>query len=247
MERNDKKSFTEFFISAAERNGLSASLTQEHIDTFFFLTEHMLTVNEHFNLTAIREPSRVILLHYIDALVGAHFFPACAEVIDVGCGAGFPTLPLAIFRPDLRITALDSTAKRVDYVKNTAELLSLKNVTTVVGRAEEVARDARYRGRFNCATARAVAALPVLSELCMPFVKTGGVFIAMKGKGGKEELAAAKSAITLLGGKVQSFTDTPVISPAGETFEHTTVLVEKVAETPTKYPRVYGKIAKSPL
>ena len=184
MERNDKHGFTDFFLLSVEKNGLESLITQEHIDKFFLLTERMLTVNEQFNLTAIREPSRVILLHYIDSLIGAHLFPEGASVIDVGAGAGFPTLPLAIVRPDLRITALDSTAKRVNYIGETAALLELKNITPLVGRAEEIAKDAAYREQFDCATARAVAALPVLSELCLPFVTLGGRFIAMKGRGG---------------------------------------------------------------
>ena len=128
-----------------------------------------------------------------------------------------------------------------------ADLLSLKNITPLVGRAEEVARDACYREAFDCATARAVAALPVLTELCLPFVKEGGVFVAMKGKGGKEELIAAKSAISLLGGEARSLTDTPIYSPEGETFAHTTLLIEKISATPLKYPRAYGKILKAPL
>ena len=247
MERNDKHGFTEFFRLAIEKNGLSAVITEEHIDRFFTLTEHMLTVNESFNLTAIREPSRVILLHYIDSLVGAHLFPRGASVVDVGAGAGFPTLPLAIVRPDLHITALDSTAKRVGYIEETARLLGLNNITPLVGRAEEIAANAAYRERFDCATARAVAALPVLSELCLPFVRLGGCFIAMKGRGGKEELTAAKNAIHLLGGSPKELFETPVLSPDGETFEHTTVLIEKTAATAPKYPRAYGKIVKAPL
>lgn len=247
MERNDKLSFTEFFRLAAEKNGLASTVTEEHIEKFFTLTEHMLTVNEKFNLTAIREPSRVILLHYIDSLVGAHLFPEGASVIDVGAGAGFPTLPLAILRPDLQITALDSTAKRIGYVEETAAMLGLKNITPLVGRAEEVANNPAYRERFDCATARAVAALPILSELCLPFVRVGGRFIAMKGRGGKEELLAAKNAIHTLGGKAIDLYDAPVLAPDGETFEHTTVLIEKIVTTAPKYPRAYGKIAKSPL
>ena len=247
MERNDKQGFTEFFRLASETNGLSSIITEEAIARFFTLTEHMLTVNEKFNLTAIREPSRVILLHYIDSLVASHLFPEGASVIDVGAGAGFPTLPLAILRPDLRITALDSTAKRVGYIEETAAMLGLTNITPLVGRAEEVAKDPAYRERFDCATARAVAALPVLSELCLPFVKIGGCFIAMKGRGGKEELSTAKNAIFLLGGKATEFFDTPVFSPDGEAFEHTTVFIKKVTATAAKYPRAYGKIAKAPL
>lgn len=247
MERNDKRSFTDFFLLSAEKNGLESLITKEHIDKFFLLTQHMLTVNEQFNLTAIREPSRVILLHYIDSLLSAPLFPTGASVIDVGAGAGFPTLPLAIVRPDLQITALDSTAKRVNYIGETAALLGLENITPLVGRAEEIAKDTAYREQFSCATARAVAALPVLSELCLPFVKIGGRFIAMKGRGGKEELAASQNAIRLLGGKKTELFDTPISAPDGETFEHTTVLIEKVSSTAPKYPRAYGKIAKAPL
>lgn len=247
MERNDPKGFSEFFLQAAEKNGLCTLLDDTRIDTFFRLTEHMLTVNEQFNLTAIREPMRVILLHYIDSLLGARFFPEGATVIDVGCGAGFPSLPLAIVRPDLRITALDSTAKRVNYVKETADMLGLTNLSPLVARAEDAARDARLRDGFDCATARAVAALPVLSELCLPFVRVGGRFVAMKGKGGREELDAAKNAIFLLGGKTEAFEDTPILAPDGETFAHTTVLIRKTAPTAAKYPRAYGKIVKAPL
>lgn len=247
MERNDKQSFTDFFRLAAEKNNLSALVTEDVIDRLFVLTEHMLTVNEQFNLTAIREPERVILLHYIDSLLGASFFPVGATVVDVGAGAGFPTLPLAIARPDLKITALDSTAKRMRYVEETAVLLGLTNVTPLIGRAEELARNAQYRETFDCATARAVAALPVLSELCLPFVRVGGSFIAMKGRSGKSELEASKNAIFLLGGKTVSFLDTPVLSPDSEPFEHTTAVIEKVSPTAQKYPRVFGQITKAPL
>jgi 16S rRNA (guanine(527)-N(7))-methyltransferase RsmG len=247
LERNDFGAFAAAIVRAAEENGVGALLNDARVDAFFRLTEHMLTVNEQFNLTAIREPERVILLHYIDSLLGARFFPEGATVIDVGCGAGFPSLPLAIARPDLRITALDSTAKRVHYVKETAEMLGLGNLSTLVARAEDAARDPALREGFDCATARAVAALPVLSELCLPFVKVGGLFVAMKGRGGKEELAQSKNAIFLLGGKAESITDTPILSPDGETFEHTTVLIRKKTMTGAKYPRAYAKIVKAPL
>lgn len=243
----DKGEFADFFLQAANKNGLASLILPYHIDAFYALTERMLTVNEQFNLTAIKEPRRVILLHYIDSLVGARFFPEGASVIDVGCGAGFPSLPLAIFRPDLKITALDATAKRVRYVRETADLLGLCNLETLTGRAEDIAADKAYRERFDAATARAVAALPVLSELCLPFVRVGGSFIAMKGKSGREELALSKNAISLLGGATESVEDTPIFSPEGEAFDHTTVLIRKTAATDKKYPRPYGKILKSPL
>ncbi|MBQ9736722.1 MAG: 16S rRNA (guanine(527)-N(7))-methyltransferase RsmG [Clostridia bacterium] len=243
----DREAFIDNFIRAAEKNGLSSALNEEQIVTFHKLSEHLLTVNEQFNLTAIREWERVILLHYIDCLVASSFYPEGATVIDVGCGAGFPTLPLAIARPDLRITGLDSTAKRVSFVAGTAELLGLSNLTTLTGRAEDVAKDARYRERFDVATARAVAALPVLAELCLPFVRTEGDFVALKGKSGKEELASARTALPLLGGDGGRLFDTPLSSLDGESFSHTTVLVKKSKPTPALYPRAYGKILKNPL
>ena len=242
-----KTEFTDFFMAAADKNGLAAQIEPTHIEAFYSLTERMLAVNEQFNLTAIKEPERVILLHYIDSLVGARFFPKDATVIDVGCGAGFPSLPLAIFRPDLKITALDATAKRVRYVKETAEMLGLHNLEAITGRAEDIAADKAYRERFDVATARAVAALPVLSELCLPFVRVGGAFVAMKGKSGREELALAKNAIFLLGGKAESVESTPVLSPRDDAFDHTTVIIRKTAACDKKYPRAYGKILKSPL
>lgn len=247
MERNDAGGFAAYFRLALEKNGLSSLVSDAHIEKFFLLTEHMLSVNEQFNLTAIREPERVILLHYIDSIVSAHLFPEGATVIDVGCGAGFPSLPLALVRPDLRITALDSTAKRVAYVGDTARMLGLSSITPLVGRAEELAADPSYRESFDCATARAVAALPVLSELCLPFVKLGGRFIAMKGRGGKEELTSAKNAIRTLGGGKATLSDAPVLSPESEEFAHTTILIPKVSSTDKKYPRAYGKIVKAPL
>jgi 16S rRNA (guanine527-N7)-methyltransferase len=247
LERNDFGAFAAAIVRAAEENGVGALLNDARVDAFFRLTEHMLTVNEQFNLTAIREPGRVILLHYIDSLLGARFFPEGATVIDVGCGAGFPSLPLAIARPDLHITALDSTAKRVHYVKETAEMLGLGNLSTLVARAEDAAKDPALREKFDCATARAVAALPVLSELCLPFVRVGGRFVAMKGNGGREELDAAKNAIFLLGGKTEAFEDTPIRAEDGECFAHTTILIKKVTATAAKYPRAYGKIVKAPL
>lgn len=247
MERNDRLGFADFFLRAAEENGVADLLNDARIDAFFTLTEQMLTVNEQFNLTAIREVDRVILLHYVDSLLGARFFPEGATVIDVGCGAGFPSLPLAIARPDLTITALDSTAKRVNYVAETARMLGLNNLQTMVARAEDAAKDPSFRECFDCATARAVANLPVLAELCLPFVKVGGRFVAMKGKSGKEELDASKNAIFHLGGKTEAFEDTPIKAEGGECFAHTTVLIKKVTVTAAKYPRAYGKIVKAPL
>ena len=234
-------------LTLAERNGCKALFTEERATLFCRLTEHMLAVNESFNLTAIKEPSRIALLHYIDSLKGASVIPEGAHVIDIGCGAGFPSLPLAICRPDLEILAVDSTAKRVRYVEETAKMLGLSNIKTMAARAEELGKSADFRERFDCATARAVASLPVLCELCLPFVKIGGIFAAMKGKSVADEVAASKHAIAVLGGRLGGVEDTPLYDLSGEKHDHATVLIQKEKRTPDIYPRLYTKIAKAPL
>ena len=187
------------FISECQRIFSINSLgcTPEQADLLYKLTNRMLEVNQVMNLTAITDEKSIILRHYVDSLAISCYLPRGASVLDVGCGAGFPTLPLAIFRPDLRIMALDSTAKRIHYVAETAELLSLANVTAISGRAEEYAQKAEYRECFDVVTARAVAALPMLSELCLAFVRVGGLMIAMKAQQAEEEVAAAKNGISL--------------------------------------------------
>ena len=161
MTRSD---FLALYDELLSRNGMG-----EHLgcgEAFFALTERMLEVNEHLNLTAITEPAAVILRHYIDALTLAPLIPEGAAVADIGSGAGFPALPLCIARPDLRVTAIDGTGKRVRYMAETAELLGLsERFTALTLRAEDGARDPALRGKFDVVTARAVAAMPLLSEL----------------------------------------------------------------------------------
>lgn len=247
MEPIEKESFKAELLLAAERNGLASLVPHEAAEKLYALTVHMLETNEKFNLTAIKEPSRIILLHYVDSLLAARHIPEGASVIDVGCGAGFPSLPLAICRPDLRITAMDATAKRVEYVRQTAELLSLTGLSVKTGRAEDLGNAPSLRERYDVATARAVAALPILSELCMPFVRTGGIFLALKGKNAEAERKEAVGAIACLGGKVTHTDETPIIGKEGETFARAAIVIEKQTKTPKAYPRPYAKILKAPL
>lgn len=246
MEKINENEFNELCVHLFQRNGLEHMLSPERAEKLYALTQRMLEVNEKFNLTAIKEPRRIILLHYADSLKGAEVFPEGARVIDIGCGAGFPSLPLAIFRPDLNILAVDSTAKRIGYVQETAKLLGLTNLSARAARAEELCREKGFRESFDCATARAVAALPVLSELCLPFVKVGGIFAAMKGKSAAEELAASQNAIKTLGGGEVRFYDTPLYD-GEEAFAHATAVIPKISSTPAVYPRLYAKILKAPL
>ena len=221
--------------------------TVEQIEKLAALTDIMLEVNKSMNLTAITEESAVILKHYADSLTVAEHIPEGAKIIDVGCGAGFPSLPLAIFRPDVSITALDGTAKRIEYVKSTAKKLGLDNITAIAGRAEEYASKAEYREKFDIATARAVAALPILSELCLPFVKVGGYFVAMKAAQGENEAANAANAIKLCGGSPATVSKLELTANGIDFESRIIVKSNKTSNTPTKYPRHYSQISKKPL
>ena len=229
-----------------KENGLGALINLEKSEKFLELTKRMLTENEKYNLTAITDPDKIILNHYADCASLAAKLPKGASIIDVGCGAGFPTLPLAIVRDDLKIFAIDSTAKRIAYVEESARLLGLSGVKCAVMRAEDGAKSAELREKFDFATARAVAEMRVLCELCLPYVKVGGAMIAMKGKNAEFELSAAKRAIAILGGKdakVESLT----LTGKDEVLTHPLIIIEKKTKTPPTYPRPYAQISKKPL
>lgn len=241
-EQNFKSELSRIF----KANGLAQFLNMERSEKFLQLTKIMLRENEKYNLTAITEPNKVILNHYADCAVLALKLPLGAKIIDVGCGAGFPTLPLAIVRDDLKITAMDSTAKRVLYVENTANALSLNNVTAITMRAEDGGKSPEYRERFDFATARAVAEMRVLAELCLPYVKIGGKMIAMKGKNAEFELSGAKRAIAILGGANSKIENVTLVG-GEEIFSHPLITIEKKLKTPATYPRPYAQISKKPL
>ena len=219
----------------------------EQAERLYQLTVRMLEINSYMNLTAITDEKAVILRHYVDSLIVLEQIPHSAKVLDVGCGAGFPSLPLAIFRPDLRITSLDATAKRIAYVAETAKMLELPNLTAVVGRAEEYALRSDYREQFDTVVARAVASLPVLSELCLPFVRKGGRFLAMKSRQIEEEIALSKNAISLCGGALTEVLRRELLSEDLEIEQRAVACIEKTEETPKKYPRHFSKISKNPL
>ena len=214
------------------------SLTMEKCEKFLALTKRMLEENEKYNLTAITEPDKIILNHYADCAALAAILPKGAKVADVGCGAGFPTLPVAILREDVEITAIDSTAKRVAYVEESARLLGLTNVKAVTMRAEDGGTNPIYREKFDVATARA--------ELCLPYVKVGGEFIAMKGKNAEFELKESKKAFSMLGGALKECREIK-LTGKGEELSHPLIIVKKATKTPAAYPRPYAKISKQPL
>ena len=228
-------------------NGLSSYLTMERVEKFYNLTVRMLCENEKYNLTAITDIDKIILNHYADCVTLSAKLKKGASVIDVGCGAGFPSLPLAIVRPDLKILAVDSTAKRINYVAETAKLLGLENVSAITMRAEDGGKNPEYREKFDYATARAVAEMRVLSELTLPFVKVGGEFVAMKGKNAEFELSSAKKAIATLGGRDTKCEEITLKDGVGEPLTHPLIVVKKKEKTPAQYPRPFAQISKKPL
>ncbi len=243
----DFNEFKELTVSCFEKNLPDILTTDEQIEKLYALTERMLKVNESMNLTAIKQETAIILRHYADSLTVSAFLKPNSSIIDVGCGAGFPTLPLAIFRPDLKILALDGTAKRIAYVAETAKMLGLDGVTAIAGRAEELAHAAQYRERFDYATARAVASLPVLSELCLGFVKLGGCFIAMKAQKADDELEAALGAIGKCGGELLCVNTMRLIDFDGNDEQRSLIEIYKKQTMPKEFPRHYSKISKKPL
>ena len=226
--------------------GLDALLTSERINAFYELYRFLVTENEKYNLTAVTDPDGVILLHFADSLLGEALIPRGATVIDVGCGAGFPSLPLALFRPDIRLTATDATAKKIGFVSEAAARMGLTNLTAITARAEVLARTDEHRDRYDLATARAVAALPMLLELCAPLVRRGGRVLALKGRTAMEELAAARHAAGELKCKV-TFTKEYTIGEGEDAQGRGILLFEKVAQTPEAYPRPFARIKSRPL
>lgn len=201
--------------------------------------------NRVMNLTAITEPRDVATLHMLDcaALLNCAGFEG-KTLIDVGTGAGFPGVPLAVLAPSLKVTLLDSLNKRVEWLEEACKALGLSNACAIQARAEEAGREPDLRERFDFATARAVADLRVLAELCLPFVKVGGHVLAMKGTDSGAELDAARPAIRLLGGQVATCFDYTI--PHTDV-AHRVIVMEKISATPEKYPRRWAKIQKMPL
>lgn len=238
--------FQKKLIAVAEKNEKTAGIIKEKdAITLEALCRHMLKVNESLNLTAIKDEDGVILKHLIDSCACVPYIKENAKVVDIGCGGGFPSLVIAILRRDVSVFSVDSVTKKVNYVKDTAQMLNL-NVSTSNRRAEELGQESDYREKFDVATARAVGRLNLICELCLPLVKVGGCFIAMKSQSTDEELCEAENAIKLLGGKIKAI-ERYTLKDDAECLERTMIIIEKVESTPKKYPRNNSQISKKPL
>lgn len=237
-------SFSGCLEKAAVEYGIK--LMPQQIAQFDQYYQLLIEWNEKINLTAITAPQEVAVKHIIDSLscYREDLFPPGCKVIDVGTGAGFPGLPLKIFRPDIKLTLLDSLQKRLNFLQNVVEKVGLSEVDLVHARAEEGGQNRKYRGCYQVALSRAVARLNVLCELCIPFLVSGGYFIALKGAQFKEEVEEAKRAVTLLGAEVTAVE--PVVLP-GLTDKRAVIYLKKINETSPQYPRRPGTPEKKPL
>lgn len=237
----------EIISAGLEELGLTGRVPQNAPAQLAQYGQMLLEKNQVMNLTAVREPEGVARLHFLDCAALLKYCDFQGKtLIDVGTGAGFPGMVLKILVPSLRVTLLDSLSKRLDWLTEVYENLDgVDSITTFHGRAEEFALEKKgFRDSFDFTTARAVADLRVLCELCLPFVKVGGHFLAMKSTSSDQELENAAHAIKVLGGQVSSVEDYAI---PGTEISHRLILIEKQASTPPNYPRRWAKIQKEPL
>lgn len=228
------------FIKQLKEKGIV--LTEHQINQFKQYFEILVEWNEKMNLTAITDKEGVYLKHFYDSLTIAFDFDFNNQsIVDVGAGAGFPSVPLKIVYPDLKITIVDSLTKRITFLNHLFKELGLTNANAISARAEEYAKD--HRQDCDIVMARAVARLNILDELCLPLVKVGGYFLALKGLKAQEELDEANRGIKLLGGKVEQSVDFTLTNDN----HRSNIIIKKVKDTPSKYPRIFGKIKKQPL
>lgn len=225
---------------------LNLELSDVQKKQFLDFYEYLIEKNKVMNLTGITDFQEVLVKHFLDSLMVAKIIDMgkIKSMMDIGTGAGFPGVPVKIMFPDTKSVLLDSLNKRVKFLEETFELLKLSNISAIHGRAEEYAKNKEYRERFDLCVSRAVSNLATLSEYCLPYVKKGGVFVSYKSGKVQEEVEEAGKAIEILGGKVK---EVMYFSLPGSDIERSLVVIEKVKNTPGKYPRKAGTPLKEPI
>jgi 16S rRNA (guanine527-N7)-methyltransferase len=229
---------------ACEKEGLTFDDTM--YDNFIEYKALIKEWNEKINLTTITEDEEIIKKHFIDS-IKVFKFPYVREaknIIDIGTGGGFPGIPMKIVKADCSIVLLDSLNKRINFLNKVIDKLELDDIRTIHGRAEDFAQKAEYREKFDLTVSRAVANLTVLLELCLPYVKIGGYFVALKGPSIEDEIKDAKVALRVLGGSIEEIIEVDI---AGSDLKHNLLVIKKVKDTPKKYPRKAGTANKSPI
>ena len=226
---------------------MNMPLTDQQYQEFDTYRDMVIEKNKVMNLTAITDPEEFALKHFADSLsllTVSDLITEGASVIDVGTGAGFPSVPIKIARPDIKLTLLDSLAKRIRFLDEVIENIKLDAVTTIHSRAEEGSRNPQLRDSFDIALSRAVANLSTLTEYCLPYVKVGGYFISYKSDEVDEELASSRHAISVLGGKLE---DTISLTLADSDINRRFIIIKKIKPTPKAYPRKPGTAKREPL
>lgn len=223
---------------------MNIELTKKQYNQFYLYMNTLIEWNKKINLTAITDENEIILKHFIDSLTIEKYINKNSRIIDIGTGAGFPGIPLKIYREDLNITLVDSLNKRVNFLNEVIEKLNLKNIQAIHGRAEDIGKNKNYRECYDYAVSRAVANTATLSEYTIPLVKENGKCIFMKGANIDEELKNAQNAINLLGGKIETVEK---FSLPNSDIGRSILIIDKKAKTNSKYPRKAGTPAKMPL
>lgn len=203
--------------------------------------EFLILYNEKVNLTAITEPAEILRKHFIDSIMLLKYadLPENSGIIDIGSGAGFPSVPIKLYRPDIKITLLDSLNKRITFLKELSDKLEIE-ADFIHGRAEDISKKPEYREKFDYSCARAVAGMPLLSELCIPFVRVGGAFFALKGP--NEDISLGENAVEVLGGQITDIHEYDLFDE-----KRRIAVVKKISHTPPKYPRNSSQIKKKTL
>ena len=223
-------------------NKHNINLTEKQVEDFYKYYSLLIEWNQKFNLTAITEQSEVIVKHFLDSVICYNLLPENAKIIDVGAGAGFPSFPLKILRPDLKITLIDSVNKKVTFQQEVIKQLNFANTEAIHTRAEDLAKNIKYRETFDACVSRAVAQLNTLVEYSLPFLKVGGKMFAYKANEIEEELNNSTKAISILGGSVKE-----KISFNVDNVDRKIIVINKVSNTPNKYPRPGNKPRLMPL